>query len=271
MREFIKKKWQGLLRYLKKKKYIKKTWEIIHSYFEKNNYVKKKWKIILGYATAIVLFAVILSQILDRTMLGPVATAWDKSEWASFLGSYIGGIATLAAVMLQISYSRFEQEQKEIQDQEERYKRSAFIIYYDFDFAKKDINGFKTALTALPALTASEKDNLDMILDNELNTSIQVSISMNIKNFKQLYIDPNWVRNVAELQGCQNITEKNIEDIYSVYGYLSSIKQYIDDNNESSLSRAKNAIKEVNKLLFLEEEDIMETLRKLSGIKKKRN
>lgn len=86
----------------------------------------KKYRRIL---VIVLVIACIFPLFMDYCILG---NRWpsnlDNSEWASFLGSYIGGIATIAAVFLTIIYTNNLNNEAQTRRREEEREKERLLI-----------------------------------------------------------------------------------------------------------------------------------------------
>lgn len=148
--------------------------------------------------------------------------------WVGFLGGYVGGIATMIAVLITI----FSDERKRITDAElekrHHFSKCATIVYYDFCFAFEGLDAFINAINEL---------NYDTIY---LNPAIKAFY------FPQLFTDDGWIVNVAELK--EVLLDEQIKIVYSTYGNIRTIQHWIASQDDSRMSnevqtrKAENAI-----------------------------
>ena len=101
----------------------------------KNKY-ERKW-IILGIVY--VLFIVCAPIAIEKLIIANSYSSGASNDgWASFFGSYLGGVfggtATLMAVLITIRNGKKEQEEEIAREKEELIRKSALIVYYDFEF-----------------------------------------------------------------------------------------------------------------------------------------
>lgn len=149
--------------------------------------------------------------------------AYSKSSadgWASFFGSFLGGVigggATLIAVLATISHNNRELDRQDKKTQDEKVRKSATIVYYDFRFAFDDIIAFREAF---PKYTG---------------TGFEINDGITVKYFGQFYFNADWIKTVAELVVCKNFSYEDIKYIYEIYGNLFTIKKLIENNNEEA-------------------------------------
>lgn len=176
--------------------------------------------------------------------------------WAGFFGSYLGGVATLIAVIVTILYNFNEIKRKSIEEKEERIKKSALIIYFDFKFILENIYTF-----------------LDELRDNKVGTDVlDPCDNYDFEKYKekrvvldQFYFDSNWIRTVADLYESENSNTHNIDPneiktIYEIYGHFMTIEKSTYSYNEKICNKAFEAMKKI-KAKNSEVEKIMSKLR----------
>ena len=111
------------------------------------------------------------------------ASKATNDGWASFFGSYLGGVlgggATLFAVLFTIDNNHLEYEQNRLKEQDELIAKSAVIIYNDFDFIFKDIHSFlirfETMRKGKHNYNSMEKDDLEAFIsckNHSLNSTL---------------------------------------------------------------------------------------------------
>lgn len=72
----------------------------------------------------LIISCVILPLGIDRFVFGnSIESNLTNAEWAGFLGSYIGGIATILAVIITIWFTTKENEEKQKQRDKEDLER----------------------------------------------------------------------------------------------------------------------------------------------------
>ena len=183
----------------------------------------------------------------------------SNDGWASFFGSFCGGIATLFAVLLTLEHNKYEYRQKKEDERTARNEKSALIIFYDFKFAFENIRAVYKASTVNLLFNVNN-------LNSGTNGLSDYKILLN-----QLYLDSDWVRNVAELKDCPDIDSQVIDDIYRVYGYLQAILKWkeldnIDTRREAVLAMAKLMKYDESSFDYLLEDDVARVYDKLKNI-----
>lgn len=214
----------------------------------------------------LVLFVALVPCLLEWIIFNSNALSNVSNDgWAAFWGSYCGGIATLIAVLLTIRSNRREYERKVEDKKNQRIKKSALIIYYDFKFALDNVCEFVKACQNDSAIGQSWRDKL---LDSE------TYINQKFRSvFSQLYTDSDWISNVAELQ--DNSNSIDISKIYEIYGNLVSIRKWLNKNTPSSekYCTAMNAIMSMVNTTSTQPtynndiQNILTQLKELAGIK----
>lgn len=199
----------------------------------------------------------------------------SADAWISSLGSYwggvLGGLATLIALRItintnqaEIQEQKEELKQKEMQEKEEeriaKSKKCSLIVYYDFCFAFDDIITFCSHVYA-----ASYEKMIKKLMnkpeiepdDEEENEEPDDVYYCHRQAIRQLYIDENWIRNVAELASCNVLSDDEIRLIYKIYGNLQTIRRWVDADraDSTSLSKAILSIKEIVNLDNVLKED----------------
>lgn len=101
-------------------------------------------------------------------------------------------------------------EEKEIQ-------KRALIVYYDFYFAFNDLIDFMKS-----CLLYKKSDILNVIDDWDTY--------MKFKKKYRIYVDDDWIHNVAELTG--QLKNDEIQSIYKIYGDLHTIKRSFNNSEK---------------------------------------
>ena len=132
--------------------------------------------------------------------LKPLKDSDYKSSYIETVGAIIGTIlAITGTLLLQGMIDKKEKLEKEEQKQKEiQYK--IVIIYYDLKLALLDIAKIYNLLV-LSAFLVDEKNKVDEFYDSASKIEI--------------YIDENWIRNVASLY--EEFDEDVLEKIFLIY------------------------------------------------------
>ncbi|MCI8321432.1 MAG: hypothetical protein HFH02_10210 [Dorea sp.] len=148
--------------------------------------------------------------------LKPLKDSDYKSSYIETVGAIIGTIlAITGTLLLQGMIDKKEKLEKEEQKQKEiQYK--IVIIYYDLKLALLDIAKIYNLLV-LSAFLVDEKNKVDEFYDSASKIEI--------------YIDENWIRNVASLY--EEFDEDVLEKIFLIYGDICSIRSGLKSNNKS--------------------------------------
>lgn len=148
--------------------------------------------------------------------LKPLKDRDYKSSYIETVGAIIGTIlAITGTLLLQGMIDKKEKLEKEEQKQKEiQYK--IVIIYYDLKLALLDIAKIYNLLV-LSAFLVDEKNKVDEFYDSASKIEI--------------YIDENWIRNVASLY--EEFDEDVLEKIFLIYGDICSIRSGLKSNNKS--------------------------------------
>ena len=186
------------------------------------DFFKKNKKEILG----ILFFVLIVIPVVINLCVINNGCYSKASEdgWASFFGSYLGGVigggATLIAVLVTISYNRQEMDRRDKKERDNQIRKSAIIVYYDFKFAFDNIIRFLNAYEDKKMRSDSSYNMVDFI-DEEFTR----------KYLDQLYFYKDWIENVAELIECKSFSYNDIKSLYENYGLLLTTKKLVEDND----------------------------------------
>ena len=159
--------------------------------------------------------------------------------WASYFGSFWGGVlgggATLVAVVYTINDNKRENERKSKEEKKAKIKKSALIVYYDFDFAFEDIKEFMRDFFYCTKYKPGE----------DLKECDHDKFRKSMYQLKQFYFDSTWIHTVAELYDVDIPMSKNpsenenlpkgkkidaekIKRIYVIYGHFVTINKSIE-------------------------------------------
>lgn len=175
----------------------------------------------------VILFS-ILSMIIEQN--------YDYgSYWGGIIGGVIGGALTIIGVYWTIN--DLQKERRE--EQKNKIRQSATIIFYDFKFAKNELVKFN-------------KDNFGT--DEKCNT----------KSFYNIFIDKDWLARVSILVYEEKVSEDELELIYTIYGmleycicYLNASQRPIDFQNH--LNETIDQLSEFENKYMEQLEDLMKT------------
>lgn len=139
-----------------------------------------------------------------------------KSTYIETIGTMIGTVLAIAGtLLLQGMIDKREDKEKESQKQRE-IKYKIVIIYYDLKLAFEDIAKIYNMLV-VSAFLINDKNKVDEFFDSASKI--------------ELYIDENWIRNVASL--CDELDESILENIFLIYGNICSIKSGLKSMDKS--------------------------------------
>lgn len=178
--------------------------------FAIKNWKKDKWLSLLLIAVLVcflfLCYPILLNEDAANTVADNYFTGLRYREYkGSFLESVGGMLGTFLAIVGALwTQHHFEQEQERKAEIE-----TATIIFYDFKFAFREVHQkLNKCRNSDPA-----QENFDekKIRDHFINY--------------QILIDNKWIRNVSRLSN--NFNTSDIEEIYYVYGLISSINQAI--------------------------------------------
>lgn len=141
--------------------------------------------------------------------LQPLKTEGYKSSYIEMLGALLG-------TFLAISGALWTQRRDEIKREKQKIKETAVIIYYDFKFAFDDLFKFENAYACISPGIENEYDDVKYFIKYKRNINI--------------YLDSNWISNVAKL--CNILSADEIKQIYKIYGDLETIKSIFNQKDE---------------------------------------
>ena len=186
----------------------------------KTNRIVKNTNLIF-YITFALAIIFILSPLILRIPLiknlvdmffDPLIYSDYKSSFLETIGSILGTVlAITGTLLLQKKIDEKSEEEKRVKENND-IRFSIIVIYYDLKLALKDISTMHK-IAWISACT-SEKDSF--------KSFYECARTIN------LYIDDNWIRNVASLHHV--LDEDFLEDIFLLYGEISSIKSTLESN-----------------------------------------
>lgn len=175
----------------------------------------------------------------------------SADAWISSLGSYfggiLGGVCTLVGVVYTINKSKEETEREKAEQRKTIHRKSALLVYYDFAFAFENINEY------LKNYTDEDLKEVPSITDFYITSHAVVVgpkykfFSKNINCFTQLYLQENWISAVAELSDANydtmsQISNDDLHTLYQIYGNLSTIKKWVDNDTPENCKDALSVI-----------------------------
>ncbi|MDF2883075.1 MAG: hypothetical protein K0R54_3632 [Clostridiaceae bacterium] len=172
-----------------------------------------------GFLITPILLRMTILNDLFSWMLSPLKTADYKSSYIETFGAILGTFMAVSGALW---------TQKKINEATEKrnIRESGLIIYYDFHFATSDIKAL-----------------IERYLNSQgkiINTLEDVKQFIECKKNYRLYIDENWISNVAKLSHI--FSKEDIKTIYEIYGNLNTIKQVLNIRSDKlSLEEAKLA------------------------------
>ncbi|WP_407308787.1 hypothetical protein [Desulfosporosinus sp. SB140] len=161
---------------------------------------KQQFELLKTISIAVgVILLIFFPLFLDHFIFGNnIFSNINNGEWASFLGSYtggiLGGIATLFAVLISLNKGKTIQQESEIRE-------NALIVYYDLFLGLSD---------------------LKKLYIHELNPNY-----MDIPS--RMYFSNEWIKNVAIIA---NKLDSNVDIIYKLYGDLETLRDLTKDMSE---------------------------------------
>lgn len=213
----------------------------IHKCKDKN----KRDLIILGivYLLFIVLAPIVIEKLI---IANSYPSGASNDGWASFFGSYLGGvfggIATLMAVLITIRNGKKEKEEEIAREKEELIRKSALIVYYDFEFAFENIQKFMIPLwkkRKTKWINKLEKEDMDAFFEAR-------------RCLDQFYFNDDWIKTVANLYDSPLLERNDIKKIYEIYGHLMTIRKCIDCVQPVDEEILKNAYRAMNSIMRFE-------------------
>lgn len=135
---------------------------------------------------------------------------------------YIETFGAILGTFLAIYGALWTQRKIDERTEQKELRESALIIYYDFDFALKDILALMQSYLSSVAKCSDELQDFHYFLACT-------------KKYR-MYLDSEWIRNVAKLSDV--LSSKEMHEIYSLYGDLSTIGE-IFNAPRSEISKAE--------------------------------
>ena len=214
---------------------------------EKNK-VKNKREIKLIILGIVYLLFIVFSPIVIEKLI--IANSYPSGAsndgWTSFFGSYLGGvfggIATLMAVLITVRNGKKEREEEIAREKEELIRKSALIVYYDFEFAFENIQKFMIPLwkkRKTKCINKLEKEDMDAFFEGR-------------RCLDQFYFNDDWIKTVANLYDSPLLERNDIKKIYEIYGHLMTIKKCIDCVQPVDEEILKNAYRAMNSIMRFE-------------------
>lgn len=184
--------------------------------------VNKDLKKVMDYFVEIVLF-LIVSIITVIFIASPwwlecdnlssgVSNILDTLKTEGYKITYIETMGAILGTFLAISAALWTQRRENKRQEKNSIKEAAVIVYYDFKFAFEDLFKFEKAYACIKPGIENEYDDLEYFLK--------------YKSTIKIYIDSNWIANVAKL--CNVLAADEIKQIYKIYGDLETVKEVFD-------------------------------------------
>ena len=209
---------------------------------EKNK-VKNKREIKLIILGIVYLLFIVFSPIVIEKLI--IANSYPSGAsndgWTSFFGVF-GGIATLMAVLITVRNGKKEREEEIAREKEELIRKSALIVYYDFEFAFENIQKFMIPLwkkRKTKCINKLEKEDMDAFFEAR-------------RCLDQFYFNDDWIKTVANLYDSPLLERNDIKKIYEIYGHLMTIKKCIDCVQPVDEEILKNAYRAMNSIMRFE-------------------
>ncbi len=154
--------------------------------------------------------------------------SWFLCPLGEYGSSYIETLGAILGTFLAVTGALWTQRKiDEVQDKKE-LRESALIVYYDFKFAFNDIIRFMMRYLSRQKTICNTLNNLEEFKVQKEKTHIYI------------YIDDNWIQNVAKLS--YTLSSNEIQMIYKLYGDLSTIRRAFNSSiNEMNEDDAQSA------------------------------
>lgn len=133
-----------------------------------------------------------------------------------FKSSYIETCGAILGTFLAITGALWTQREIDRKKELLEIKQAATVIYFDFKFAFDDIFTFERSYACVPPEIKNQYNDIEIF--NKYRRGIK------------LYIDSDWIHNVAKL--CGIMTNEQIKQIYNIYGTLETIKASFEKKDE---------------------------------------
>ncbi len=238
-----------------------------------NNHDKEKHnliRIIIIYAFWVIVLLLLSYWIINNDCPSKAGNDGWASYFGSFWGGVLGGGATLVAVVYTINDNKRENERKSKEAKEEKIKKSALIIYYDFDFAFKDIKMFMRDYVNRTKYRPGE----------DLKKCDHEKFKKSMNQLKQFYFDSTWIHTVAELYDVnisksKKIDSEKIKRIYAIYGHFMTINKSIESPENFELCRraldsmnqiVKATSENENFSIILNDQDLIDDLKEIAEL-----
>lgn len=143
-----------------------------------------------------------------------------------YKSSYIETVGGMLGTFLAVTGALWTQRRIDLNNERNAVKKAAVIVYYDFKFAFEDIFAFERSYACIKPGTKNQYDDRQYFI--EYSRKIE------------LYIDSNWIHNVAEL--CGALPDDDIKQIYKIYGDLETIKSAFEKDDEDIDTKLAHSI-----------------------------
>lgn len=172
---------------------------------------KRKNTNLLFLIVSAISVAFIFIPLILRIELVYKAVSWFLCPLSEYGSSYIETLGAILGTFLAVTGALWTQRKiDEVQDKKE-LRESALIVYYDFEFAFKDIIRFMIHYLL-------HQDTICNFLND-----FEEFKSQKEKSHIYIYIDDNWIQNVAKLS--YTLSSSEIQCIYKLYGDLNTIRR----------------------------------------------
>lgn len=188
---------------------------------------KRNTNMLFMIVSAISAVFILIPLILRIKLIYKVAS-WFLSPLGEYGSSYVETLGAILGTFLAVTGALWTQRKiDEVQDRKE-LRESALIVYYDFEFVFNDVKRFMSRYMIHQEVVCNTLENFELF--------------KKIKDISHIYIyiDDNWIQNVAKLSYSLSGTE--IQEIYKLYGDLNTIKRAFNSSiNEMTEDDAESA------------------------------
>lgn len=152
----------------------------------------------------------VVAPLLLRIPLLRNAFAWflQPLKESGYKSSYIETFGAILGTFLAVAGTLWTQRKIDQAADKKQIKECALVIYYDFEFALKDMTSL------MQSYLYSQRTVSNVLLDYSEFVKRQ-------KRYR-IYIDDDWIHNVARVS--HELSSNEIQRIYKLYGDLCTIK-----------------------------------------------
>ena len=161
----------------------------------------------------------VVAPLLLRIPLMQDAFAWflQPLKDSGYKSSYIETFGAILGTFLAVAGTLWTQRKIDEAVDKKEIKECALIIFYDFEFALKDLTKL------MQYYQNSQRTISNVLLDYKEFAKRQ-------KRYR-IYIDDDWIHNVAKLS--HKLSSREIQKIYKLYGDLCTIRNAFNTSSDS--------------------------------------